>query len=73
MTDFKSYRNFHMSKIFYLTFDNIIFLSSINHENKLKEKLTPIDLKIYEELRDSNMLQDCSMDIDNTSIVIFLF
>nr|CAD2180584.1 unnamed protein product [Meloidogyne enterolobii] len=44
------------------------FNFSINHENKLKEKLTPIDLKIYEELRDSNMLQDCSMDIDNTSI-----
>uniref|UniRef100_A0A915NMI2 Regulatory protein zeste n=1 Tax=Meloidogyne floridensis TaxID=298350 RepID=A0A915NMI2_9BILA len=44
------------------------FNFSINHENKLKEKLTPIDLKIYEELRDSNMLQDSSMDIDNTSI-----
>nr|CAD2178476.1 unnamed protein product [Meloidogyne enterolobii] len=44
------------------------FNFSINHENKLKEKFTPIDLKIYEELRDSNMLQDCSMDIDNTSI-----
>ena len=48
------------------------FSSSINQENKLKEKFSPIDLQIYEELRDSNVLQQCSMEIDNTSIVWFL-
>uniref|UniRef100_A0A1I8BSG9 MADF domain-containing protein n=1 Tax=Meloidogyne hapla TaxID=6305 RepID=A0A1I8BSG9_MELHA len=44
------------------------FNGSASLENKLKEKFTQIDLQIYEELKDSNMLHNCSMDIDNASI-----
>ncbi|KAF7636350.1 hypothetical protein Mgra_00004336 [Meloidogyne graminicola] len=42
------------------------FNGAPNLENKLKQKLSPIDKQIYEELKESNMLQ--SMEIDNKSI-----